>query len=65
MFGIAFALFGHIADGQVAAENSVQEPPQAALLTILGGLIVGPTIFVVGQLLLVIAFIRSIAIPHH
>lgn len=60
MFGIAFVLFG-----QVAAESPIREPSQGTLLTTLGGLIVGPAIFVVGQLLLVIALIRSIAIPHH
>lgn len=60
MFGTAFALFS-----SHAIENPVREPSQWALLSILGGLILGPTTFVVGQLLLLIASIRSIAIPHH
>ena len=60
MFGIAFALFAH-----VATESPVRGPSQGVLLTILGGLVVGPTIFVIGQLLLIIAYIRSISTRHH
>jgi hypothetical protein len=60
MFGIAFALFDH-----VAAESPVPAPSQGILAIILGGLVVGPLIFVVAQLLFIVAFIRSIATPHH
>lgn len=56
MFGTAFALFGH-----VASESPVREPSQGVLLAILSGLVVGPTLFLVGQLVLAIACIRSIA----
>jgi hypothetical protein len=59
IFGIGFALFA-----QVSAASPVHKPSQVALLTVAAGLIVGPAIFVVGQLLLVIAFIRGFAAQH-
>lgn len=60
VFGFGFLLLAH-----VAATGATRQPTQAILFTIAAGLIVGPALFVVGQLVFVIALIGRFALPSH
>jgi len=60
LFGLGFALLGH-----VAARNAVRGPSQGALLAVAIGMFVGPMFFLAGQLIFVVALIRVSAGPRY
>ncbi|MGA7317308.1 MAG: hypothetical protein WBX22_25425 [Silvibacterium sp.] len=60
MFGFGFALLT-----RVAAEGAGRQAGQWTLLTIAAGLLAGPAIFVVGQLVLLVAMIGAYAAQRH
>lgn len=59
LFGVGFALFALL-----AAKHSAEQPGQLTLLISVGGMLLGPLVFLAGQLLFVIAFLTRLAAQH-
>jgi len=60
MFGLGFGLFAHL-----GAENSTSQPGQGALLVSAVGMIIGPVIFLAGQLMMMVALVVHLTAQRH